>query len=239
MKKSNLSVLLFWALCAGVICSCSKDDAEENEPKVEQVADSGITDGHAWVNLGLPSGTLWATCNVGASKPEEYGSYFAWGETQPKNEYSWKNYKFISGSKLTKYCVEDDDIYFWDDETDSYCDLNCVVDDKIELEPADDAATANWGNNWQMPSTFQIQELLTYCHTTKRKQNGVDGVRIKSYINGNSIFFPGEECYWTRMLSDRSNGRALNCRIGDKKGDDVEFEDSRWEGMLVRPVRKK
>ena len=227
MKKSNVAVMLFWALCTGVICSCSKDDAEENEPKVEQVADSGITDGHAWVNLGLPSGTLWATCNVGASKPEEYGSYFAWGETQPKNEYSWKNYKFISGSKLTKYCVEH--VYDW----------SGVVDDKIELEPADDAATANWGNNWQMPSTFQFQELLTYCYRSERVQNGVEGIWIKSYINGNSIFFPGEEHYWTRMLSERSNDCAFNYRINSKRGDDEEFEYDRYEGLLVRPVRKK
>ena len=80
--------------------------------------------GHEYVDLGLPSGTLWATCNVGASKPEEYGDYFAWGETQPKSNYHWNTYKWCRGSydTQTKYCTDTDSYY---------CG---TVDNKTQLE---------------------------------------------------------------------------------------------------------
>ena len=95
-----------------------------------------IIEEHEWVDLGLPSGTLWATCNVGASKPEEYGDYFAWGETEPKDEYCWSTYLHCKGdyNSLTKYCHQYDYGY------------NGFTDNLTELEPADDAATANWGS---------------------------------------------------------------------------------------------
>ena len=111
---------------------------EEPEPDIDDTLD-----GHAYVDLGLPSGTLWATCNVGASSPEEYGDYFAWGETEPKNDYNWSTYKYCKGSSttMTKYCTSS-----------SYG----TVDNKTELEPSDDAATVNWGSNWQMPSLEQL-----------------------------------------------------------------------------------
>ena len=138
-----------------------------------------IKEEHEWVDLGLPSGTLWATCNVGASSPEEYGDYFAWGETEPKNDYSWSTYKYCKGSSstMTKYCTNS-----------SYG----TVDNKTELEPSDDAATANWGSNWQMPSLEQCKELInsSYTTTTWTTMNGVNGRMIVSKSNGNSIFLP-------------------------------------------------
>ena len=90
---------------------------------------------HEWVDLGLPSGTLWATCNVGASSPEGYGDYFAWGETEPKDYYDWSTYKWCNGNEvtLTKYC------------TDSFFGYNGFTDGKTELDPEDDAAYVNWG----------------------------------------------------------------------------------------------
>ena len=124
-------------------------DKQVVEYSVEKVDSLVFTDGagdtaetHEWVDLGLPSGTLWATCNVGANSPEEYGDYFAWGETTTKSSYSWSTYKYCKGSSstMTKYC------------TSSYYG---TVDNKTELEPSDDAATANWGSEWQMPSLEQ------------------------------------------------------------------------------------
>ena len=138
------------------------------------------------VDLGLPSGTLWATCNVGASSPEEYGDYFAWGETTQKSEYNWRNYKHCNGSynTLTKYCVHSDEGY------------NGYTDNLAELLPEDDAATANWGSNWQMPSYEQMQELVNSEYTTTKwtTLNGVDGYKITGK-NGKSIFLPVAGCY--------------------------------------------
>ena len=94
------------------------------------------------VDLGLPSGLKWASCNVGATTPEGYGDYFAWGETATKKDYSWATYKHANGdkNKLTKYC------------TDASYGNDGFTDDKTTLDPEDDAATANWGKEWRMPT---------------------------------------------------------------------------------------
>ena len=134
---------------------------------------------HEWVDLGLPSGTLWATCNVGADKPEEYGDYFAWGETEPKDVYNWSTYKWCNGSytTMTKYC------------TNSSYGYNGFTDGKTELDPEDDAATVNWGENWRMPTNDQQTELRTKCIWTWTTQNGVNG-RLVTGPNGNTLFLP-------------------------------------------------
>ena len=140
------------------------------------------SDEHEYVDLGLPSGTKWATCNVGANSPEEYGDYFAWGETKPKSTYDWSTYKWCNGSSktMTKYCTRSDYGY------------NGFTDNLTELQPEDDAATANWGSGWQMPSLDQIKELLNSSYTTTKwtQLNGVKGRMITSKSNGNSIFLP-------------------------------------------------
>ena len=117
-------------------------------------------DNHEWVDLGLPSGTLWATCNVGANTPEEYGDYFAWGETEPKDYYGWNTYKWCNGSRytLTKYC------------TDSSYGYNGFVDNKAELDPEDDAAYVNWGSSWRIPTTEQQCELYENCSVDGRRR---------------------------------------------------------------------
>ena len=134
---------------------------------------------YAYVDLGLPSGTLWATCNVGANAPEEYGDYFAWGETQPKDNYDWSTYQYCMGSNntLTKYCSVSDFGY------------NGFTDALTILLPEDDAATANWGADWRMPTAEEWQELHenTYCSWTQ--ENEVNGWRFTA-SNGNSIFLP-------------------------------------------------
>ena len=184
-KSGNFSQLLITASTEGTATIRVRDKRSlEREDLVVNVSGEITPDpgNHEWVDLGLPSGTLWATCNVGANSPEEYGDYFAWGETTPKDEYNLSTYKWCNGSydTLTKYC------------TDSSYGNNSFTDDKTELDPEDDAATANWGSGWQMPSLDQIKELYDSKYTTTEwtTQGGVNGRRITSKSNGNSIFLP-------------------------------------------------
>lgn len=138
-----------------------------------------------YVDLGLPSGTLWATRNVGANSPEDYGDYFAWGETTPKDVFSWNNYK---------WCGYDGDGNF-------YISKYNKVDNKKELESADDAACANYPNGC-MPSYEQIIELVNSCSWTWTQMNGVNG-RLVTGPNGNTMFMPAAGCY-------RSSGSLVN-----------------------------
>ena len=144
---------------------------------------------HAYVDLGLPSGLLWATCNVGANSPEEYGDYFAWGETQPKDVYNWNTYQYCNGSfiTLTKYCTDSDYGY------------NGFTDNLTELLPEDDAVTANWGDNWRMPNDGDWQELYNNTTQTWTTQNGVSG-SLFTAPNGNSLFLPAAGNRWDSSL---------------------------------------
>ena len=119
----------------------------------KQNGGNGTYKGHDYIDLGLPSGTMWATCNVGAESPDQYGDYFAWGETTPKATYNWSTYKYCKGdyNMLTKYCSESD------------FGFNGFTDDLVTLQPNDDAATANWGEGWSTPTYNQWVELLRKC----------------------------------------------------------------------------
>ena len=193
-------------------------------------------DTHDYVDLGLPSGTLWATCNVGATAPEEYGDYFAWGETEPKDMYNWSTYKWCNSSynTLTKYCTNS-----------SYG----TVDNKTELDPEDDAAYVNWGENWRMPTYDQQTELRTKCTWTWTTQNGMNG-RLVTGPNGNTLFLPAagsrydsslynagsNGSYWSRTLY---SGYPSNAYIVgfDSGGVDWGNNVSRNNGLPVRAVR--
>ncbi len=144
---------------------------------------------HDYVDLGLPSGLLWATCNVGANTPEEYGDYFAWGETQPKDVYSWSTYQYCMGSNntLTKYCSR------------SRYGYNGFTDSLTILLPEDDAATANWGDDWRMPTRQEWQELFNNTTYTWTTQNGVNG-GLFTAPNGNSLFLPAAGCFFDDEL---------------------------------------
>ena len=134
---------------------------------------------HEYVDLGLPSGLLWATCNVGADAPEDYGDYFAWGETQPKDTYNWSTYQYCNGSfnTMTKYC------------SNSNVGYNGFTDNLTTLLPEDDAATVNWGGAWRMPTYDEWEELYQNTTVTWTTQNGVNG-RLFTASNGNSLFLP-------------------------------------------------
>lgn len=141
--------------------------------------DTGTVNGHDWVDLGLPSGTKWATCNIGAVKPEDYGNYYAWCETTAKTTYDWSTYRYCNGSErtLTKYC------------SNSSYGNNGFTDALITLESSDDAATAKWGSGWRMPTETELNELNNNCTVIWTTQNGVNGLLFTG-PNGNSIFLP-------------------------------------------------
>ena len=138
---------------------------------------TGTENGYTWVDLGLS--VRWATMNVGATAPEEYGNYYAWGEIATKNTYSWSNYTLADGSEstLTKYCCN------------SSYGKDGFTDGLTTLTAADDAATQNWGSNWRMPTIDEWQELLDNCTWTWTTLNSVEGYEVKA-TNGNSIFLP-------------------------------------------------
>ena len=195
---------------------------------------------HEWVDLGLPSGMLWATCNIGATRPEEYGDYFAWGETEPKEVYSWATYKWCNGdyNTLTKYCSNSD------------YGANGFVDNKKELDPEDDAAYVNWGSSWRMPTMAQLQELVENCTWQMSTKKGVEGQLAKG-PNGKTLFLPAASYYYNSWLSEEDITGDYWSREGGYSSSflafDLYFESAgnvywddfmfRKNGLSVRPVR--
>ena len=198
---------------------------------------TGQQGGHYYVDLGLPSGTLWATCNVGAVNPTDYGDYFAWGETAIKEKYDWTTYRYCNGDRryLTKYC-----------NNGSY-GYNGFTDELTTLEASDDVATVNWGVDWRMPKCNELEELNDYCTVIWTTQNGVNG-RMFTGPNGNSIFLPAagfrssvslsnvgvRAYYWSSSLyvDEPCQAKYLNfispkCEVGQL---------NRFIGFSVRPV---
>lgn len=199
----------------------------------------GETDGYTWVDLGLPSGTRWATMNVGASTPEQAGQYFAWGETaeqDPKN-YTWSNYTYSDGTATTlnKYC-----------KAASYGKR----DDKKVLDATDDAAHELWSSQWGIPSQTQWAELVDAEHTTTEftTQNGVMGLKVTSKVNGNSLFLPAAGYYNDdKLTSGNTGGYYASHDLGSVSSKNyvlnfgatsvnAEDEAFRCYGQSIRPV---
>ncbi len=198
--------------------------------------DEPIThDKHEYVDLGLPSGTLWATCNIGATIPEDMGNYFAWGETAPKEIYDMDNYKWYNSSsdKLTKYCTDDQ---------------YGTVDNQTELLPEDDAAYVNWGPMWRMPTLDQQQELMERCSWQWVERNGVYG-RLVTGPNGNTMFLPAADYRGDNSLNNvQSIGAYWSRTLDSGYPSGLYFRNFEWEsvylfshirsyGFTVRPVR--
>lgn len=196
----------------------------------------GLENGYEYVDLGLS--VKWATCNVGATKSEDYGDYFAWGETQPKSTYDWNTYKWCNGSSytLTKYCTNSD---------------YGTYDGKSTLELADDAARANWGGSWRMPTKEEQDELRDNCKWEWTSQNGVEGYKVTSKKKGytkNSIFLPAagkrsvssfddvgsEGKYRSSSLSTEEPNKAYYLYFSSSYVGRIRSE--RCEGLSVRPV---
>ena len=202
--------------------------------------------GHEYVDLGLS--VKWATCNIGANSPEKYGDYFAWDEVEPKEVYDWNTYKWCNGSShtLTKYCTDNN---------------YGTVDNKTVLDAADDAATANWGGSWRMPTDAELTELREQCTWTRVTQNGVKGFKVTSKKSGytnKSIFLPAAGSrldsslrdpvtygfYWSSSLSTENPDSAwyvsfttgvgaVDSEMGSLVG---RYDYYRNFGFSVRPV---
>ena len=196
-----------------------------------------------YVDLGLS--VKWARCNLGASKPSDYGDYFAWGETEPnKAEYTWATYKW---KYITKYTYADGQTKnIWYD-----AGGNFIGDNKTTLEAADDAATANLGSPWYMPTGDEIQELIDNCTWTWTTQDGVKGYEVKSKKNGNSIFLPAAGRRTVSELKDAGSegdywsSSLRSAYLSSEYARDLYFDadlhkwdsDFRYSGLSVRPVR--
>ena len=199
-----------------------------------------LTEGQKYEYVDLGLSVKWATCNVGASSPEEYGDYFAWGETSPKANYSWSTYKHCKGSydTMTKYCTSS-----------SYG----TVDNKTVLDLSDDAAHVNWGGSWRMPTIAEFRELIDNCTWTWTTMNGVCGYKVvgkKSGYAGDWIFLPAAGYrsgtnlgsvgsggdYWSSSLDESYSFNARH--LSFYSGRSSTYSDYRGSGQSVRPVFK-
>ena len=186
----------------------------------------GLTSTFGYIDLGLPSGLLWAKCNLGATTPEEYGNYYAWGETSDKRTYNWESYTYYNDSLFVKYNGSD----------------GFEV-----LEATDDAATARLGANWRMPTKADFEELLNNCTATATTQNEVSGYKFTGR-NGNSIFLPmaggrdgdglmssGESgFYWLSSLYSEDTEYAWGFVIDAESSYVTSYY--RMYGQTIRPV---
>ncbi len=209
------------------------------------------------VDLGLESGTLWATCNLGAEKPWEYGDYYAWGETETKADYSWETYKYCKGScyTLTKYCYS------------ANYGNNGFTDTLTTLEPADDAATAVLGAGWAMPTVANWEELGDQCYWVwtenynnhnvrgyivyKAKAEGDKGTKVfsdgrpsASYsLSDAHIFLPdnlgcGFGFYWSASLDEGLPNDARYCNFYRSDVNPSDYYENRYYAQSVRPVKR-
>jgi hypothetical protein len=194
-------------------------------------ATTGTDNGHEWVDLGLS--VCWATMNVGAKSPGNYGDYYAWGETSTKSVYDWNTYEYCDGAwnSVTKYC------------TDS---INDTIDNKTVLEPSDDVAHVKWGGNWRLPTYEELRELKEKCEWKWSKKNGEEGYKVTG-PNENTVFFPAASYrdkdglqplligfYWSSTLEKSDPIEAKSLLFG--AGIDIT-NGIRYHGLSVRPVR--
>ena len=238
MKKLFLLGAMVCALGMMFEACTEKDNGGSTEPTPTPI------DTVKWVDLGLPSGLLWAECNLGASSPEEYGNYYAWGETQPKDVYDWTTYRYCTVDSegnlqsLTKYCNRADYGY------------NGYVDTLTTLEPSDDVVTVLLGDGTRIPTKEDWEELLSYTNGEWTTLNGVYG-RLFTATNGNSLFLPaagallGNESmgvganglYWSSNLYTEMSTGANG--IGFSSSHQGIGQSRRDAGITVRAVRNK
>lgn len=254
MKHSHLVIL---GLAIGLILpSCKSRRGVSADTNVEPCQYVAVEDYHPavpaeYVDLGLPSGTLWAPFNLGATKPSEVGDKFAWGEVTPKSRYDWGTYKYAvpyeeefefgrvdKGYNVTKY-------KFWHKTSDDQ------IDSKSLIEESDDAASNAWGPSWRLPSGWECRELCMFC---QRKEGKLDGVRGVFFTgpNGNTLFLPTEYeadhhvkagIYWTSDLNRyRYQSYADECAhtLGLSQNGEYHIREIlRYQGLYVRPVKAK
>ena len=223
MKKVFRKLALLSVAMLLAFAGCEKDPGSENDNSNNGGgrATTGTISGHDYVDLGLPSGLKWATCNVGATTPEDYGNYYAWGETTTKTEYT--------------------------DENSTTCGQQ--IGD-ISGNPTYDAARANWGGTWRMPTRAEQEELINNCTWTWTTKSGVIGYKVTSNTNGNSIFLPAAgyrystsvykvgsyAYYWSSSLYQSSPNEAYNLYFNSDSGYVAWGHSERYFGLTVRAV---
>ena len=236
------------ALSALFLAGCEKEDKdaismdEVNNGVIMITGNNGAE--YEVVDLGLPTGTLWAKCNIGASSPEQSGSFFAWGEVQPKKEFDWSNYNLCLEDEFTftKYCINKDRGY------------QEFVDNKTVLEDQDDAAKKIMGSNWQIPSKEDYSELIYRCDIKRCKLNNVWGFLFTSKVNGNSLFIPlagrmdqtktnfkdSYGFYWSNALDKTETAFIFWLEPNEVKNNAVASKSSeRYLGLPIRPITTK
>lgn len=217
MKRTALFLLSFM-LCA--IAAGAQNDSQNNNAEA--------------VDLGLPSGTLWASCNIGATNPEEFGDYYSWGETEPKASYKLEEYRHFKPGQENVMAIRR-----------AFADLG-----KDIAGTQYDVAHVKWGEEWQMPSLGQFQELEQNCVWEWTSMNEVAGYKVTSKTNGNSIFLPaaGSKAsqrtsnigvyglYWSSTIA--YDGPSGGCNLLIQKGSDRRRQtSSRALGYTVRAVK--
>lgn len=226
--KRIISLLSIAILILGMV-SCDK--AQDSDD-----FSSELNVNHEYVDLGLS--VMWATTNIGAEKPEDYGKYFAWGETKTKTTYNWSTYKYCNGTAqtLTKYNFKSE---------------YGIVDSIATLELDDDVAHIRWGGKWRMPTYTECKELIDSCTCVWTDLNGVNGYKFTSNIRGyedRSIFLPasghiyGNESFnvgsWAYYPSSSLSGPDMSSTIHFKEDRERPniFVGYRYCGFPVRPV---
>lgn len=233
MKKSILMRFVVAIVGLLFLSGCQKESVN--------VTVSGELNGHSYVDLGLPSGTLWATCNVGANNPEEEGNHYAWGETRTKGSYSMSNYKY--GQQLDDWVLL----------VNKYCSnpeygVDGFTDNLKRLVASDDVATVTWGDNWRMPTNNEFLELVRECSWQFTKYRGTEGILFTG-SNGNSVFFPSVffisgvdsyekgSRYWSSVLDLEEPCMAFCGEFSiSSDGDCTIASQIRCAGLVVRPV---
>ena len=228
MKKFGLFFTFLLLGTSGVFAQSSKydvnDDGDVNITDVIELVNFILGKQHEAVDLGLPSGTKWASCNVGATKPEEYGGYYAWGETEEKEVYSQDAYMYYKNGEYVNLGS----------------DISGTEYDVVHVK---------WGGNWCMPTKDDIKELLDNCTSEWTTLNGVNGRKFTSNINGNSIFLPAAGYRWLGDLGYAGeNGYYWSSTQNPDYSDGAYYlyfysGNARWRyyldrfsGQSVRPV---
>lgn len=204
--------------CGKPIASCKyngkhpKVVPEDKETDNSTVMHSSVNSSPKRIDLGLPSGTIWADRNIGANSPEGYGNYYAWGETSPKSDYSWATYFDALDNNGNAFKT-----YFLYDKNFNKGEITIVGTNR-------DAAKKNWSDSWRMPTGPQIKELFDKCIWKWTRQKGINGYLLTG-PNGNSIFLPAAGFMHRRTLNEK--GESCNYWCGD-----LYETKKRYEQML-------